>query len=61
MVTLVSELQLRNAKSPMLVTLEGIVTLVSELQWRNAKPPMLVTGLSMIVSGMTTSPVFVVG
>ena len=31
-VTLVSELQLKNALSPMLVTLEGIVTLVSALQ-----------------------------
>jgi uncharacterized membrane protein HdeD (DUF308 family) len=31
-VTLVSQLQLKNAPSPMLVTLSGIVTLVSQLQ-----------------------------
>ncbi len=35
-VTLVSELQLKNAPTPMLVTLEEIVTLVSALQSRNA-------------------------
>ena len=40
---LVSELQLRNAEGPMLVTLAGIEMLVSELHWKNASVPMLVT------------------
>ena len=56
MVTLVSELQLRNAKSPMLVTLEGIVTLVSELQLKNALSPMLVTDFPSIIAGISAGP-----
>ena len=40
-VTLVKEVQLRNAYDPMLVTLAGIVTLVKESQQRNADNPML--------------------
>ena len=42
-VTLVREVQAKNAPSPMLVTLSGIVTLVREEQSQNAKLPMLVT------------------
>ena len=48
-VTLVRELQFKNAFVGMLVTLSGIVTLVSPLHPRNALFPMLVT-LSGIVT-----------
>ena len=52
MVTLVSEEQPRNARSPMLVTLSGMVTLFSEEQPLNAPEPMLVTlsGITKLVS-----------
>ena len=40
---LVIELHLKNALSPMLVTLEGIVMLVRFSQFLNAPTPMLVT------------------
>jgi hypothetical protein len=51
-VTLVRELQLKNAEDPMLVTLLGILTLASELQPSNAEFPMLVTlsGIATLVS-----------
>ena len=42
-VTVMSELQEENARSPMLVTLPGIVMLSSESQPLNAEFPMLVT------------------
>ena len=60
-VTLVRPLQDQNAESPMLVTLEGIVTLVRPLQYWNALFPMLVTGFPVMVAGIVTAPVAVVG
>ena len=42
-VMLMSFVQLYNAASPTLVTLDGIVTDVRLLQYSNAAPPMLAT------------------
>jgi hypothetical protein len=50
-VTLVSPLQLLNAKSPIVETESGIVTLVSPLQPLNANFPIVVTE-----SGIVTFP-----
>ena len=60
-VMLVSLEQLANAEAPMLVTLEGIVMLVRPVQPANAEYPMLVTGLLLMVAGMTTAPITLVG
>jgi hypothetical protein len=43
------------------VTPAGMVTLVSLVQLSNAPSPMEVTGLLMMVEGITTAPVAVVG
>jgi hypothetical protein len=45
---LVKPLQAKNACSPMLVTLAGMVTLVKPLQTSNALSPILVTLLGMV-------------
>ena len=46
--TLISDVQVSNALSPMLVTLLGIVTLAREVQSKNAFSPMLITPLGMV-------------
>ena len=52
-VTLVSDVQPKNAVSSMLVTPSGIVTLVSSVQSMNALSPILVTFLPLISPGIT--------
>jgi glutamine amidotransferase PdxT len=51
----------QKAEIPILVTLAGIVMLVRPVQDANAEFPIAVTGLPIIVSGITTVPVSVVG
>ena len=48
---LVKPMQLKNAESPMLVTLFGMLMLVKPMQLKNADSPMLVT-----LFGIVTSP-----
>ena len=55
-VTLVRDLQSKNASSPMLVTLSGIVTLVIDEQPQNAHLPILVTGYPPRVDGIVIAP-----
>ena len=51
-VTLVSDVQPKNAATSMLVTPSGIVTLVSDVQNMNALSPILVTFLPLISPGI---------
>ena len=57
-VTLVSDVQHKNAASSMLVTPSGIVTLVSSVQSMNALSPILVTFLPLISPGITHVALF---
>ena len=56
MVTLVRFVQYSNARSPMLVTLLGIVTLARLLREIKALDAMLVTGRPVIWLGIISAP-----
>jgi hypothetical protein len=54
-ILIVDKLQDLNAKSPMLVTLSGIVTLVRLVEENAPHPSMAVTGNPLIVPGMVSA------